>query len=122
MYFLRENSIKDTNFIKHNMNDICASYQQHIINYLLIKLKKAIKTTNCKAIAIAGGVSANSKLRFEVNRLGKEQGCEVFIPSFEFCTDNAAMIAMSGYFMYQKQLFAKQSVTPMARINLNSHH
>ena len=50
------------------------------------------------------------------------QGCEVFIPSFEFCTDNAAMIAMSGYFMYQKQLFAKQSVTPMARINLNSHH
>ena len=122
MYFLRENSIKDTNFIKHNMNDICASYQQHIINYLLIKLKKAIKTTNCKAIAIAGGVSANSKLRYEVNRLGKEQGCEVFIPSFEFCTDNAAMIAMSGYFMYQKQLFAKQSVTPMARINLNSHH
>ena len=83
-----------------------------------MKLKKAIQKTGCKDIAIAGGVSANSKLRKELVQLGKDMGCEVFIPPFEFCTDNAAMIAMSGYFMYQQNLFAKQNVTPMARINL----
>ena len=118
LYFLQEKTKDDANFIQNNLSDICASYQHHIVSYLLMKLKKAIQKTGCKDIAIAGGVSANSKLRKELVQLGKDMGCEVFIPPFEFCTDNAAMIAMSGYFMYQQNLFAKQNVTPMARINL----
>ena len=83
MYFLRENSIKDTNFIKHNMNDIlCILSATHYQLFAYKAEKRPSKPQNCKAIAIAGGVSANSKLRYELNELGKEQGCEVFIPSF----------------------------------------
>ena len=119
LYFLQEKSKNNPNFISENMNDICASYQSHVVNYLLKKLALAIKQTGCKDIAIAGGVSANSKLREEFIKLGQDKNCNVFIPPFEFCTDNAAMIAMSGYFMYKEKLFAKQDVTPLARIKFN---
>ena len=119
LYFLQEKSKNNSNFILENLNDICASYQKHLVNYLLKKLTLAIKQTGCQDIAIAGGVSANSKLREELLKLGNQTNCNVFIPPFEFCTDNAAMIAMSGYFMYKEKLFAKQNVTPLARIKFN---
>jgi N6-L-threonylcarbamoyladenine synthase len=118
LYFLQEQTKSNSNFIEENKKDICASYQSHVVSYLLKKLALAIKETGCKDVAIAGGVSANSKLRKELINLGAQTNCNVFIPSFEFCTDNAAMIAMSGYFMYKEKLFAKQNVTPQARINI----
>ena len=119
LYFLQKEIENNSNFILENMNDICASYQSHVVNYLLKKLALAIKQTGCKDIAIAGGVSANSKLREELFKIGKRTNCNVFIPPFEFCTDNAAMIAMSGYLMYKEKLFANQDVTPSARIKFN---
>ena len=118
LYFLQEQTKSNSNFIEENKKDICASYQSHVVSYLLKKLALAIKETGCKDVAIAGGVSANSKLRKELINLGAQTNCNVFIPSIEFCTDNAAMIAMSGYFMYKEKLFAKQTVTPQARINI----
>ena len=81
------------------------------------KLQKAIKETGIKEIAIAGGVSANSHLRKELQRFAKEKGYMLYIPKFEYCTDNAAMIAISGYFKYLNKNFASQSETSSARLN-----
>ena len=119
LYFLQKNTKDNPQFVSNNIENICASYQKHIVSYLLKKLEKAIKKTGCKDIAIAGGVSANSKLRSELLKLGEKTNCRVFIPPFEFCTDNAAMIAMTGYFMYKEKLFASQDVTPLPRINFS---
>lgn len=119
LYFIRDEVKKDPDFILKNMNDICASIQSAIISVLMIKLKKAIEMTGIKEIAIAGGVSANSGLRKAVLSLGESNGCNVYIPPFEYCTDNAAMIAITGYYKYQKKLFAEQDVTPFARGGFN---
>ena len=81
-----------------------------------MKLLKASKDLNIKQIAIAGGVSANSGLRNKLQEIGKINGWDVYIPKFEFCTDNAAMIAMTGYFMYQEKMFTDQSVSAQARM------
>jgi N6-L-threonylcarbamoyladenine synthase len=79
-------------------------------------LQKASQDLNIKEIAIAGGVSANSGLRKQLQEVGAKQGWNVFIPKFEFCTDNAAMIAMTGYFMFQEKIFADQRVSAQARM------
>jgi len=85
---------------------------------LINKLKRAAKETGVRYIAVAGGVSANSGLRAAVTKLGEEQGWQVFIPRFEYCTDNAAMIAIAGHYKYLARDFVGQDVAPLARYNL----
>lgn len=102
-------------FIKDNLNDICASIQSRIVSILLNKLKKAVKETGIKDICIAGGVSANSGLRNSLTALGKENGWRTFIPAFEYCTDNAGMIAIAGYYKFLAKDFAELSINPSAR-------
>lgn len=102
-------------FISENLDDICASIQHRIISILMNKLKKAAKETGIKNICIAGGVSANSGLRKAVQEAGDKHGWKTFIPSFEYCTDNAGMIAITAYYKYLAKDFADMSVTPSAR-------
>lgn len=116
MYFVRDQVKADPDFLEKNMNDICASVQDRIVSILLNKLKKAAAQYNIKRIAIAGGVSANSGLRNGLNQTAKDLGWEVFIPQFQYCTDNAGMIAIAGYYKYLKQDFIGQDVAPMARM------
>lgn len=101
-------------FIQENMADICASVQQRIISILLNKLKKAATDTGIKDICLAGGVSANSGLRRAFTELGKMEGWNTFIPDFEYCTDNAAMIAMTAYYKYLEKDFANLAIVPTA--------
>ena len=128
LYFLQNagagNTYKEENvateeqravFIQNNLPDICASVQQRIVTILLNKLMKAARETGIKDICIAGGVSANSGLRNAVLRLGEQQGWNVFIPAFEYCTDNAAMIAITGYYKFLRRDFAEYSIAPSAR-------
>ena len=116
LYFLEKNKKEDAQFIDKNLADICSSYQDHIISYLFKNVKKAMDKTGCKNLAIAGGVAANSALRKHLKNLGELEHYNTFIPAFEYCTDNAAMIAMSGYFLYQEGQFASQDISPKARI------
>lgn len=119
MNFIHTNSMKDPEFINKNLNDICASFQSTVIDILLSKLKKAVQQTGVNRVAIAGGVSANSGLRNELEKMKQELKWELFIPKFEYCTDNAAMIAITGYFKYLNSDFAKQTAVPMARYALS---
>ncbi|MFQ3577248.1 MAG: carbamoyltransferase N-terminal domain-containing protein, partial [Cytophagales bacterium] len=98
LYFLQRETQKNPDFVKQNLADICASVQWYLVRILLKKLKKAVKEHQIYQIAIAGGVSANSCLRAELQQLGVELGVEVFIPKFEYCTDNAAMIACAAHY------------------------
>lgn len=116
LYFLRDNLKNNPNFIEENLKDICASVQFTLIKMLMLKLKKAAKEHKIKNIAIAGGVSANSGLRKELQDLATKHGWNVFIPKFEYCTDNAAMIAMAAHFKYLKGDFCGLDVTPEARM------
>ncbi|MFB6305984.1 MAG: tRNA (adenosine(37)-N6)-threonylcarbamoyltransferase complex transferase subunit TsaD, partial [Flavobacteriales bacterium] len=115
LYFIREAVNKEKNFIEKNIHDICASVQKTIIQSLLIKLEKAVNDNKLNSIALAGGVSANSALREETKKLGKKLNCDVHIPPFEFCTDNAAMIAMAGYLDFKKGDYDKTGKSPQAR-------
>ncbi|MEQ6119187.1 tRNA (adenosine(37)-N6)-threonylcarbamoyltransferase complex transferase subunit TsaD [Reichenbachiella sp. MALMAid0571] len=116
LYFLQKEMRKNENFIKENMNDLCASIQKSLISMLMEKLIKAAKKEDINEIAIAGGVSANSGLRQALMTEGDKQGWNVYIPKFEYCTDNAAMIAMAGHFKYLKNDFALLSSAPMPRM------
>ena len=116
MYKIQNNTQKNPNFIKENLEDLCASIQHSIVTILLNKLQKAIKQTGIKEIAIAGGVSANSYLRSELQQLANEKHYKLYVPKFEYCTDNAAMIAISGYFKFLEKDFADQNETPSARL------
>lgn len=118
LYFLRDNLKTNSGFIEENLKDICASVQFTLIKMLMLKLKKAAKEHKIKNIAIAGGVSANSGLRKELQELASKYGWEVFIPKFEYCTDNAAMIAMAAHFKYLKGDFCGLDVTPEARMKI----
>jgi N6-L-threonylcarbamoyladenine synthase len=102
-------------FIKNNLPDICASIQHRIVTILLNKLKKAALQTGITNICLAGGVSANSGLRTAFKELGKKNNWETFIPAFEYCTDNAAMIAITGYYKYIANQFSELSVSATAR-------
>lgn len=115
LYFLRDQLEKDPDFILNNKMDISASVQHTIIEILLKKLHLASKQTGIKQIAIAGGVSANSGLRKALLDEQQKSGWKVFIPKFEYCTDNAAMIAVTGYFKYLEGNFAGQQTTPFTR-------
>lgn len=118
LYFVRDEVKKDADFITKNLNDVCASVQQRIVTILLNKLRKAAIAHNIHDIAIAGGVSANSGLRKMVHEMGLKEGWNVFIPKFEYCTDNAAMIAMAGHYKFLQNDFTTQSVAPLARMPL----
>lgn len=102
-------------FIDNNLPDICASIQDRIISILLNKLKKASAETGITNICMAGGVSANSGLRAGLQELGKKSGWNVFIPAFEYCTDNAAMIAITGYYKFLGKDFSSLDVSASAR-------
>ena len=115
LYFVRDQLKLNSNFIEENLNDLCASLQQTIIETLLIKLKKAAKETGINQIAISGGVSANSGLRTALLNEESNSGWDVFIPKFEYCTDNAAMVAIAGYFKYLKKDFASMDISPYSR-------
>ena len=116
MRLIQKGVVENHNFIAENLEDLCASIQQSIVSILLKKLEKAIQQTSITQIAIAGGVSANSHLRNELEQLATTKGYQLYIPKFEYCTDNAAMIAIAGYFKYLNKDFAEQSETPSARL------
>lgn len=118
LYLVQDEVKKNPNFLDVHMNDICASVQQRIVTILLNKVKKAAKLTGVKQIAIAGGVSANSGLRNSLIELGHKYKWDVFIPKFEYCTDNAAMIAIAGYQKYLKRDFVGQEIAPLARMSV----
>jgi N6-L-threonylcarbamoyladenine synthase len=115
LYFLQAQKKVNPNFAEENLHDICASVQYTIINMLMAKLKKAARDLNIRHVGIAGGVSANSALRRAIVETGEKHGWQTYIPKFEYCTDNAAMIGITGYYKYLKGQFADLSVTPTAR-------
>lgn len=115
LYFLRDEKVKDENFIEKNINDLCASVQHTIIAILMKKLKKAVETTGIRQVCIAGGVSANSGLRNALKEYGEKYHWQTFIPPFEYCTDNAAMIAITAYHKFIAKEFTELDASPTAR-------
>jgi N6-L-threonylcarbamoyladenine synthase len=115
LYFLRDRLKEDPEFIEKNKQDLAASIQKVIVDVLLKKLARAAHDHQVTDIAIAGGVSANSRLRSSLQLKAAELGWKVFIPKFEYCTDNAAMIAMTGYFKYLRGEFGSQGMSAYAR-------
>jgi N6-L-threonylcarbamoyladenine synthase len=116
LYFIRDNVAKNPDFISENMADICASVEKRIATILLNKFEKAAKQYGIKQLALAGGVSANTGLRLGLQALCEKNGWESFIPAMQYCTDNAAMIAIAGYYKYLKSEFVGQEIAPMARM------
>jgi len=115
LYFLRDQLKKDNGFIEKHKINLSATIQRVIIEILMDKLVKASENTGIKEIAIAGGVSANSGLRDAINNLQKERNWQVYLPKLEYSTDNAAMIAIAGYFKYLNEDYADQAITPYSR-------
>ncbi len=115
MYFLQDAEKEDPDFIVKNLNDICASIQHTIVSYLLRKLKLAVEQTGITNVGLAGGVSANSSLRFNLEQIGKEKSWDTFIPDFQYCTDNAAMIAMAAHYLYEGGNFQSLDAVPFPR-------
>lgn len=118
LYFLRDNTKANPDFITEHRADICASIQHTLVQMLLTKLKRAARETGIREIAVAGGVSANSGLRTALTQLGTELGWNVYIPRFEYCTDNAAMIAMTAQFKFEQGAFTPQTVSPIPRLSM----
>ncbi len=116
LYFIQKETAKNEHFITENLDNLCAGIQHTIVSIVLKKLKKAAKDLNIHDIAIAGGVSANSGLRTALLELGEKERWNIFIPKFEYCTDNAAMIAITGKYMFDQGQFADQSVSAQARM------
>ncbi|MGE0078848.1 MAG: tRNA (adenosine(37)-N6)-threonylcarbamoyltransferase complex transferase subunit TsaD [Bacteroidales bacterium] len=119
LYTLRDKMVENPNFIEENKEDLCASLQHTIISILLGKVEIAARKYGIKEVAIAGGVSANSGLRDSLTKLGELKGWKVFLPQFRYTTDNAAMIAITGYYRYLAGEFSPHDVTPLARFPLN---
>jgi N6-L-threonylcarbamoyladenine synthase len=115
LYFLKENTGRDPDFIQKNLHDICASIQNRINSILINKFRKAAIQTGIKDLCLAGGVSANSGLRKAFKEMGEKLNRKTFIPPFEYCTDNAAMIAITAHYKYLEGEFADLSVSPEAR-------
>ncbi|WP_262249143.1 tRNA (adenosine(37)-N6)-threonylcarbamoyltransferase complex transferase subunit TsaD [Parapedobacter soli] len=118
LYFVQQKQKEQADFLETHLDDVCASVQSRIVSILLNKLQRAAFETGVSHVAIAGGVSANSGLRNGVVALGKERGWQVFIPRFEYCTDNAAMIAIAGHYKYLLHEFVGQDVAPLARYTI----
>jgi N6-L-threonylcarbamoyladenine synthase len=118
LYFVEAQTKLNPNFVEERKNDLCASIQHTIVSILIDKIRKASKQTGIRTIAVAGGVSANSGLRNALQQTGKELKWNIFIPKFEYCTDNAAMIAVTGYYKFIRAEFASQGTAPAPRYNL----
>ncbi|HPT03684.1 MAG TPA: tRNA (adenosine(37)-N6)-threonylcarbamoyltransferase complex transferase subunit TsaD [Bacteroidales bacterium] len=118
LYFLRDRLKENPDFILQNRNDLCASIQKTIVDVLMEKLQKASLQTGINRIAIAGGVSANSALHDAMREASQKLGWKIFIPRFVYSTDNAAMIAIAGYYKFLKKDFSDQTVTPYSRSRL----
>lgn len=116
LYFVRDELAKDPDFMEKNKEDICASFQKTLIDILMDKLIKAAKQTGIKEVAIGGGVSANSGLRERIVAEGNKRGWNTYLPEFKFTTDNAAMIAIAGYFHYKAGEQASLDVAPVSRM------
>lgn len=115
LYFLQAEMKKDAAFITKNLNDICASYQARIVTYLLEKLEQAAMQFGVRDLAIAGGVSANRELRSRFQQLCARRNWRAHVPAFEYCTDNAGMIALTGYYQFLAGEFCGHDVTPFSR-------
>jgi N6-L-threonylcarbamoyladenine synthase len=120
LYTLQKAEKEDPDFIEKNLNDICASVQSTISEILFEKLVVAARDMGIQEISIAGGVSANSFIRSELERIGSIHNWKTYIPQFQYCTDNAAMIGICAYYQYLSQEFANQAVSPMARMPVGS--
>ena len=118
LYFIQNESKKNSMFIKENIEDICASYQSHLITTVLLNAKRLLLETGIKHFAIAGGVSSNSELRRQVGLLNDELDIRTYILNNEYCTDNAAMIGITGYYKFINKQFSDLGITPLARMNL----
>jgi Metal-dependent proteases with possible chaperone activity len=118
LYMLRDNLKENPNFIEENKNDLCASLQFTIVDILMDKLRKAAKDLNIKELAVAGGVSANSAVRAAFEEHSKKYGWKIHLPKFSFTTDNAAMVAITGYYKYLDGEFCPQDAAPFARVEL----
>jgi len=115
LYFLKKKVVENPNFIQENIHDLCASIQHRIVTILLKKLKKAALDFDIREIAISGGVSANSELRHAFFDLGTRMKWKTYIPAFQYCTDNAGMIAVVAHYKYLQKDFAADDVAPLAR-------
>lgn len=115
LYFLRDQLVDDPDFIEHHKADLCASIQKCIVDFLIKKLERAVLATGVRQVAIAGGVSANSYLRYRLQQMAQKHRWKAFIPQFQFCTDNAAMVGIAGYFKYLNNDFADISLPPFTR-------
>ncbi|MFK8303338.1 tRNA (adenosine(37)-N6)-threonylcarbamoyltransferase complex transferase subunit TsaD [Capnocytophaga stomatis] len=120
LYFIQKKTQENPNFIAENLADICASVQHTIVEILMKKLQKAVKQTGIKQIAIGGGVSANSGIRNALLTLGEKHGWTTYIPKFQYCTDNAAMIGIVGYYKFLENQFTDQQTTAKARLSLEN--
>jgi N6-L-threonylcarbamoyladenine synthase len=118
LYFLQKEQAANAYFVQENLNDICASIQHTIVAILMDKIKKASKQTGIQEIAIGGGVSANSGIRTALRELGEKRGWKVYLPKFEYCTDNAVMIGIVGHYKLARKEFADLQVTAKARYQL----
>ena len=118
MRLIQKGVMENHNFISENLEDLCASIQHSIITILLKKLQKSIKQTGIKEIAIAGGVSANSLLRNELKILSTEKKFNLYIPKFEYCTDNAAMIAITGQLKFESEVFSNLEISANPRLKI----
>ncbi len=116
LYTLRDHVKEDENFIKNNLNDLCASLQSTVIEILMDKLRKAVKNTGINHVAVAGGVSANSALRGAFQEHADKYGWEIYIPKFSYTTDNAAMIGIVGYHKFLDKDFSDISLPPYSRV------
>lgn len=120
LYLIKNGGRANSDFIQANLNDLCSSFQATVVYFLLQKLILASESTQIKEIAIAGGVSANSGLRKALNEISSKRNWNIYLPKMEYCTDNAAMIAITGYFKYLKKEFAAPDAVPVASYPISS--
>ena len=119
LYFIQKQTQEDPAFVEKYLADICASVQETIISILMKKVKKAVQQTGIKQVAIGGGVSANSGIRKALKAMGEQYGWETFVPKFDYCTDNAAMVGIVGYYKFLEGQFSAQAVTAQPRLSIS---
>ena len=119
LYFIQKQTQEDPAFVEKHLADICASVQETIISILMKKVKKAVQQTGIKQVAIGGGVSANSGIRKALKAMGEQYSWETFVPKFDYCTDNAAMVGIVGYYKFLEGQFSAQAVTAQPRLSIS---